>query len=82
MTVKYNFKTKPYSHQQIAMDLAGQRDAFGFFMEMGTGKSKVLIDNIGTLHQSGELNFALVIAPKGVYRNWVAKELPEHSLTK
>ena len=78
MTVKYNFKTKPYSHQQIAMDLAGQRDAFGFFMEMGTGKSKVLIDNIGTLHQSGELNCALVIAPKGVYRNWVAKELPEH----
>jgi SNF2 family DNA or RNA helicase len=78
MTVKYNFKTKPYSHQQIAMDLAGQRDAFGFFMEMGTGKSKVLIDNIGTLHQSGELSFALVIAPKGVYRNWVAKELPEH----
>ena len=58
MTVKYNFKTKPYSHQQIAMDLAGQRDAFGFFMEMGTGKSKVLIDNIGTLHQRGELNFA------------------------
>ena len=78
MTVKYNFKTIPYDHQQTAMDLAGQRDAFGFFMEMGTGKSKVLIDNIGTLYLKGVLNFALVIAPKGVYRNWVAKELPEH----
>jgi hypothetical protein len=40
MTVKYKFKTKPYSHQQTAMDLAGQRDAFGFFMEMGTRKVK------------------------------------------
>jgi hypothetical protein len=59
MTVKYNFKTKPYSHQQIAMDLAGQRDAFGFFMEMGTGKSKVLIDNIGTLYQSGGVKLRL-----------------------
>lgn len=47
-------------------------------MEMGTGKSKVLIDNIAWLHLTGKVNFALVIAPKGVYRNWVAKEIPEH----
>ena len=25
-----------------------------------------------------QINFALVLAPKGVYRNWVAKEIPEH----
>jgi SNF2 family DNA or RNA helicase len=47
-------------------------------MEMGTGKSKVLIDNMGMLYQAGEIDFALVLAPKGVYRNWVAKEIPEH----
>ncbi len=47
-------------------------------MEMGTGKSKVLIDNMGQLFLEGKINFALVIAPKGVYRNWVAKEIPQH----
>jgi SNF2 family DNA or RNA helicase len=47
-------------------------------MEMGTGKSKVLIDNLGMLFLDGQINFALVLAPKGVYRNWVAKEIPEH----
>ena len=47
-------------------------------MEMGTGKSKVLIDNMAMLYLEGQINFALVIAPKGVYRNWVAKEIPEH----
>ena len=47
-------------------------------MEMGTGKSKVLIDNMGQLFLKGKINFALVIAPKGVYRNWVAKEIPQH----
>ena len=78
MKCKYNFKTKPYRHQQTAIDLTGQRRSFGFFMEMGTGKSKVLIDNIGMLYQAGEIDFCLVIAPKGVYRNWVAKEIPEH----
>ena len=78
MTVNYKFKTRPYDHQRTALDAAGDRDAFGFFMEMGTGKSKVLIDNLGTLFQQGKCNFALILAPKGVYRNWVAKEIPEH----
>jgi len=78
MTVNYKFKTKPYDHQRTAMDHAGSKDAYGFFMEMGTGKSKVLIDNLGTLFLEGKCNFALIIAPKGVYRNWVAKEIPEH----
>ena len=78
MTVNYKFKTKPYDHQRTAMDNAGTRDAFGFFMEMGTGKSKVLIDNLGVLFTQGKCNFALIVAPKGVYRNWVAKEIPEH----
>jgi SNF2 family DNA or RNA helicase len=78
MNCKYKFKTIPYKHQQTALDFAGQRQSFGFFMEMGTGKSKVLIDNMGMLYKAGQINFALVIAPKGVYRNWVTKEIPEH----
>jgi len=47
-------------------------------MEMGTGKSKVLIDNLGMMHLQGLVNFALIIAPKGVYRNWIEKEIPDH----
>jgi SNF2 family DNA or RNA helicase len=78
MTVNYKFKTTPYDHQRTALNHAGARCSFGFFMEMGTGKSKVLIDNLGQLFLSGQVNFALIIAPKGVYRNWVSKELPEH----
>lgn len=78
MSVNYKFKVKPYKHQQEALRSAGHRPEFGFFMEMGTGKSKVLLDNIGQLHLAGRVNFALIIAPKGVYRNWVSKEIPEH----
>ena len=78
MTVNYKFKIKPFAHQVTALERGWQRPEFGLFMEMGTGKSKVLIDNLGMLYQAGEINFALVIAPKGVYRNWVAKEIPEH----
>tara|TARA_R100000935_G_scaffold17039_1_gene33658 strand:+ start:4931 stop:6400 length:1470 start_codon:yes stop_codon:yes gene_type:complete len=78
MTVNYKYKLKPFDHQIDAINFGWDRTEFGLFMEMGTGKSKVLIDNMGMLYQSGQINFALVIAPKGVYRNWVAKEIPEH----
>jgi len=78
MDVNYNFKLKPFDHQKQALNTGWDRIEFGLFMEMGTGKSKVLIDNMGMLYQAGLIDFALVIAPKGVYRNWVAKEIPEH----
>ena len=78
MSVNYKFKCKPFDHQLSALDTGWDRPEFGLFMEMGTGKSKVLIDNMGLLYQAGRINFALVIAPKGVYRNWVSKEIPEH----
>jgi SNF2 family DNA or RNA helicase len=47
-------------------------------MEMGTGKSKVLIDNIAMLYDKGKINAALIVAPKGVYHNWERQELPIH----
>ena len=78
MNVNYKYKLKPFDHQTESLECGWDRAEFGYFMEMGTGKSKVLIDNMGMLYQGGRLDFALVIAPKGVYRNWVAKEIPEH----
>ena len=78
MTVKLKYKLKPFDHQIDALEYGWDRPEFALFMEMGTGKSKVLIDNMAMLYLEGQINFALVIAPKGVYRNWVAKEIPEH----
>ena len=78
MNVNYKYKIKPFDHQTASLESGWDRAEFGYFMEMGTGKSKVLIDNMGMLYQGGRLDFALVIAPKGVYRNWVDKEIPEH----
>ena len=47
-------------------------------MEMGTGKSKVLIDNAAMLYDQGKIDGLLIIAPKGVYKNWYEQEIPEH----
>ena len=74
----YKFKTKPYAHQKSALEKSWHKDEFAYFMEMGTGKSKVLVDNVAMLYNKGEIDAALIIAPKGVYRNWYSQEIPNH----
>ena len=74
----YKFKTKPYDHQQEAFDKSAERHAYALFMEMGTGKTKVAIDTLGALYEAGKVEAALIVAPKGVYGNWVNKEIPQH----
>jgi len=76
--MNYKFKTKPYAHQIIALEKSWNKEVFAYFMEMGTGKSKVLIDNISMLYDKGKINGALIIAPKGVYQNWYDIEIPTH----
>ena len=76
--MNYKFKTKPYAHQITALEKSWDKTAYGYFMEMGTGKSKVLVDNIAMLYDKGKINGALIIAPKGVYRNWYSQEIPIH----
>ena len=76
--MNYKFKTKPYAHQITALEKSWNKIAYGYFMEMGTGKSKVLVDNIAMLYDNGKINAALIIAPKGVYRNWYSSEIPIH----
>ena len=74
----YKFKTKPFAHQLKALEMSWDKKVFAYFMEMGTGKSKVLIDNIAMLYNKGFINGALIIAPKGVYKNWADSEIPTH----
>ena len=76
--MNYKFKTTPYAHQLKALEMSWNKEVFAYFMEMGTGKSKVLIDNISMLYDRGKINGALIVAPKGVYKNWYDSEIPTH----
>ncbi len=76
--INYKFKTKPYAHQLTALEKSWDKTEYGYFMEMGTGKSKVLVDNMAMLYDKGKINGAIIIAPKGVYRNWFSQEIPNH----
>ncbi len=74
----YKYKTKPYEHQKDALEKSWSDIEHALFLEMGCGKSKILIDNIAILYNQGKIDSALIVAPKGVYDNWVSGEFPLH----
>ena len=76
--MNYKFKTKPYKHQLTALEKSWNKETYAYFMEMGTGKTKVLIDNMAMLYDKGKVDGALIIAPKGVVKTWYEQELPTH----
>mgnify|MGYP003651922384 FL=1 len=76
--MNYKFKTKPYKHQLDALETSWNKEVYAYFMEMGTGKTKVLIDNMSMLYDQGKINGALIIAPKGVMGTWYYQEIPTH----
>ena len=76
--MNYKFKTDPYKHQLTALEKSWNRETYAYFMEMGTGKTKVLIDNAAMLYDKGKIDGALIVAPKGVISTWYSQELPAH----
>ena len=61
-----------------ALEKSWNRETYAYFMEMGTGKTKVLIDNLAMLYDKGKVDGALIVAPKGVIGTWYNQELPSH----
>ncbi len=78
MAYIYKFGTKPYKHQYEVWNDSKDKKEYAFFMEMGTGKSKVAIDTAAWLYDQGHINSVLIICPKGAYNNWFNREVPIH----
>lgn len=76
---EFSYKTQPYEHQRRALHLSKDKANYALFMEQGTGKTKVIIDNAGYLFTNGKIDMMVVIAPNGVHENWAVNELPKHA---
>lgn len=73
-----SYKTVPYAHQATAVEQSWNVPGYAYLMEMGTGKTKVTIDVSAALYNGRYINGLLIVAPKGMYHNWIEKELPVH----
>lgn len=75
------FKTRPYSHQYHLIDNSWRLPEFALHLEMGLGKSRIVIDSLAVSYMEQNLTHALIVAPAGVYQNWYLefdKHCPNH----
>lgn len=73
----YEPKTPPFAHQLQALGASRGQSGFAYLMEMGTGKTKVMIDEAGDLFDRHEIDCMVIFCPKGVMRSW-ERELETH----
>jgi SNF2 family DNA or RNA helicase len=74
----YEYLTSPRTHQVEALKKAWGKHAFAFFMDMGTGKTKVIIDEASALFQRGHISAVVVLCLNGAQQNWVEREIGKH----
>jgi SNF2 family DNA or RNA helicase len=66
------------AHQARHFELTKNKRQYGNVADMGTGKSKMLIDVVSHLFLNGHVNALLVIGNSGSYATWITEHLPTH----
>jgi len=74
----YPWKTEPFAHQREWWEKTRDKPSWAVLWEQGTGKSKLTVDTVADLYLRDQIDCLLVVAPNGVHRNWIVKEVPEH----
>ena len=73
----YKGKTKPYSQQSAAFNKTKLMAYAAYFMEQGTGKTKVVIDRSVYLWEAGKIDAVLVLCPNSLTDTWT-EEIETH----
>ncbi len=71
----------PFEHQYEMTARLLHYKQYGMLTEMGTGKTKAVIDAIGVLINRGDINKVIVVAPNSVLYTWT-KELMANGFNK
>lgn len=69
--------TTPRAHQAKAKALTINARLYAYLAEMGTGKTKMVLDEWAQRVWDGRSSDLLILAPAGSYRNWLG-ELSKH----
>lgn len=73
----YKLKTKPWEHQWLGLDYVMTHNAAAIFTDMGTGKTKIMIDMI----QNRDFGLVLIVGTKKSCDVW-ENEFKIHSIGK
>lgn len=75
-SINFSPSRPPYKHQTVALDALHNTPFFALLMEMGTGKTKVIIDEATwqaktRLQEGGKSYKVLIVCPRSVQRTWL-----------
>lgn len=76
--IEFTPKTEQFEHQKSVLEQTWDRPGYALWWEQGTGKSKGLIDNGAVLYQQRMIGGMLCLAPNGLHRNFITRELVKH----
>jgi SNF2 family DNA or RNA helicase len=65
-------------HQKEGLFISVYRKAFAWYLEMGLGKTALSIANFCILWMEKKIDAVLILAPKGVHKQWIGEEIPKH----
>ncbi len=68
----------PFKHQDHALDVAMSRETYGFFYDMGTGKSQIIITSIVEQYLAGLIDRAIVFTKKRGVIQFLEEQIPLH----
>jgi len=73
------FKRKPFDKQMEVLKKSAGKRLFAFFLDMGTGKTKVSTDNAWILFENNLIDKVLIACPAGVLPNWedFSEDIPD-----
>jgi hypothetical protein len=75
---KYEYATKPFKHQLKDIVRFCDAEFYALFYEMGGGKTKVILDIAALKYLVGDIDSLLILAPKGVHRQWALEQIVKH----
>lgn len=76
--MNFTFKTNPLPQQLEALQKSHKLRYFAFFMEAGTGKSKIILDEARWAYDTGRIDTLVVLCPNGIQQNWILDQVPKH----
>ena len=74
-----HFKTEPFDHQLQCFLLGLNHNRFSFLLDLGTGKSKLIIDLVSQYKRAGEVRRTLVAVLGLASLDGFTKEIERHS---
>jgi hypothetical protein len=76
--MNFTYRLPPMAHQDRHFNLTKDLRYYGNVADMGTGKSKMLIDVTAYQFMQDHINALLIIGNSGSYATWATEHLPTH----